>query len=304
MNDIIEVTSLHQTRSDLSAILKLSKDQYCLLETGEIKDYNHTENRGQNIAGLKKSFKKIRDLINNNFTGAGNELHITLTYADNMRDSKRLYDDFKAFWKRFKRRYGNDFEYLTVVEPQGRGAWHCHVLIKSRFPDDLFINSKELAKIWGNGFIKIKSLKGVDNIGAYLSAYLSDIELTVENVKEIGAVNIHDIKEITDEKGQTKSYIKGGRMHFYPPGMNLYRHTKGIEFPVNEKMEYGELKKIIGDASPNYTLTVQIVGQTIEGKEKIYNTITYENYNMKRQGNKKQESNDMNYSPCLKQQAL
>ena len=143
MNHILELKYVKNKTNGLNTIKKISKENYVILDTGEYKDYNINENRKQNISGLKDSFRKIRDLINNNFTGQENELHITLTYADNMKDIKQLYKDFQLFYKRYKYKYGNNIEYLSVVEPQERGAWHCHVLIKHNDTTKIFIKNAE-----------------------------------------------------------------------------------------------------------------------------------------------------------------
>ena len=277
MQHIVEVMAVDKVTNGFNKIEKLSKSHYIVKDTGEVLEYKLSENRGQNIAGLKKTFRKIRDLINNNFTGQGNELHVTLTYAENMQDPKQLYDDFRIFWQRFKRRYGSEFDYISVVEPQGRGAWHSHLLIRANKLDQLFIPHDELASLWGHGFVKIKSLKGVDNIGAYLSAYLADVELTKETLP-IAVLEQKEIKEV-EVDGQLKRYIKGGRLHWYPPGINLYRKSKGIVFPEVHQMRYEEVKKIVGTATPNYSTTVTIVEPE---NEKVLNRITYEHYNMRR----------------------
>lgn len=278
MNHILEVTHLCYEPDSFQNIKKLSKTEYCLKDTGEVLEYNLSENRSENTAGLKDTFRKIRDLINNNFTGAGNELHVTLTYAQNMTDLKQLHDDFRNFWKRYKRKYGS-VDYLSVIEPQGRGAWHCHVLLRHNDQEKVFVPSDELAKLWGHGFIKVKSLKGVDNIGAYLSAYLGDIELTDETVGHavmMQNANKLEIKQVEVE-GVKKSIIKGGRLHLYPPGMNMYRHSKGIVFPEVQKIPYKDIKKIVGSRTPNYSRTFTIID---EGK--VLNSITYQQYNLKR----------------------
>lgn len=288
MNHIVEVVSIQSATNGLNKIQKLSKTHYVLKDTGEIKEYRLSKNRGQNIAGLKESFRKIRDLINNNFTGKGNELHVTLTYAENMTDTDRLYRDFDKFMKRLRYSYRNDttIDYLNVIEPQGRGAWHSHLLLRFNELDKIFIEHNKLAEMWGHGFIKIRSLKGVDNIGAYLSAYLGDIELTEETLKtalgKTGSLDKIEIKEV-EVNGNKKRYIKGGRLHLYPPGMNIYRKSKGIVYPEVEKMRYGDIKKIVGTATPNYSTTVTILD---DDKEKILNRITYEHYNMKRRKDK------------------
>ena len=277
MKHIVEVMAVDKATNGFDNIQKLSKSHYLVKDTGEVLEYNLSENRGQNIAGLKKSFQKLRDLINNNFTGAGNEIHLTLTYAENMQDTKRLYEDFKKFWKRYQYKYGKDCDYLSIVEPQGRGAWHSHVLIRQNDVDKLFIPHDEMASLWGHGFVKIKSLKDVDNIGAYLSAYLCDVELTKETLP-MAITEQKEIKEVEVE-GQLKRYIKGGRLHWYPPGMNLYRKSKGIVFPEVHQMRYCDIKKIVGNATPNYSSTVTIKD---DEKQKVLNRITYEHYNMRR----------------------
>lgn len=274
MNHIVEVVALKKACKALQDVVKLSKTEYMRKSTGEVLEYDLSENRADNVSGLKDTFRKIRDLINNNFVGGGNELHVTLTYAENMRDTRQLHEDFKKFWQRFKRKHGPDVDYLSVVEPQGRGAWHCHVLIRHNGVENIFIPANELAEVWGRGFIKVKALAGVDNIGAYLSAYLGDIELTDETTSL--ADNL-EVKRV-EADGKKKSFIKGGRLHMYPPGMNLYRHSKGIVFPEVQEMPYRDIKKIVGSSTPNYSRTVTILAED----EAVLNEITYENYNLKR----------------------
>lgn len=281
MNSIIEVMHIKKdTLGGLLNVVKLNKDKYMIVDTGEVREYKKSENRGQNIESLKKTFKKIRDLINNNFVGAANELHITLTYAENMRDTKRLYKDFDKFMKRFRYKYNYDVDYMSVVEPQGRGAWHLHLLLRFNNLDNIYIPDSEICALWGNGFTKTKSLRGIDNIGAYLSAYLGDIEMTGETIRDMYQNGYRDIevKEVEVE-GIKKKYIKGGRLHYYPPGMNIYRKSKGIKFPEVDYMKFSEVKEIVGSAKPTYTRTVLIKD---DSTNRVLNEITYQSYNLKR----------------------
>ena len=282
MNNIVEVMHLEkQSLGGLNNVVKLNKNEYMLRDTGEIKEYVKSENRGQNIAGLKKTFKKIRDLINNNFVGASNELHITLTYAENMQDTKKLYKDFDKFMKRFKYRYKHDVDYICVVEPQGRGAWHCHLLLRFNDLERVYIPNDTIASIWGNGFTHTDSLEGIDNIGAYLSAYLGDIEMTDDVIINILAKGGHrhmEIKEVEID-GIKKKFIKGGRLHHYPPGMNVYRKSKGIKFPSEEYMKFSEAKKIVGSAQPTFSKTIIIKDPETD---RVFNEITYQSYNLNR----------------------
>ena len=47
---------------------KISKNNYVNISTGELFQYKQSVNRRDNVSSLKRTFK-IRDLINNNFTG-------------------------------------------------------------------------------------------------------------------------------------------------------------------------------------------------------------------------------------------
>ncbi|MCL2500311.1 MAG: hypothetical protein FWE90_08240 [Defluviitaleaceae bacterium] len=282
MNHIIEVMAMYHEPTGLNKIKKLTDNKYINLETKEIKEYKTSEHRGHSIESTKRTLKRLRHLINNNFHGEPNELFVTLTYKENMTDTKQLYNDFKIFIKRLKRKYP-DVEYLSVVEPQGRGAWHCHVLIKFTNRESIYINNNNiLAPMWGHGFTKITNISEVDNIGAYLTAYLSDLEITDENretlIDNIGNHTSVIDKEIT-ENGQTisKRYLKGGRLKMYPPGMNIYRYSRGIIKPDTEKMTYMETKEYVGKEQPHYIKQVAITVDDL-----AVNTITYEQYNMKR----------------------
>jgi len=182
--------------------------------------------------------------------------------------------------KRFRYRYKHDVDYMSVVEPQGRGAWHCHLLLRFNGIDKIYIPNDEICSLWGNGFTHTDSLEGIDNIGAYLSAYLGDIEMTGETIKDMyrnGHRNI-EIKEV-EKEGLTKKYIKGGRLHYYPPGMNIYRKSKGIKFPSEEYMKFSEVKKIVGSAKPTFTKTVIIRD---DSTNRVLNEVTYQSYNLKR----------------------
>lgn len=282
-NDIVTVTTMqHLTEvqwmkgmNHKAHIKKIDKDNYMVLETGEIKQCVHGETRKDNTSSLRKTFKKMRYLINNNFSGRSNELFVTLTYAENMTDPKRLYTDFKAFIKRFNRKYP-DVDYICVVEPQERGAWHCHVLLKFNSVVAAFVPNPVMAEIWGHGFVTVRSVEGVDNIGAYLTAYLTDVELTDKNEQSAYG---HEIA-VKKVDGIEKKYIKGGRLHLYPSGMNLIRKSRGILYPERELMTYRKakkkIKKIAGSAKPHYSKTYEIDGDGFK------NTITFEQYNSKR----------------------
>jgi len=287
MGNIKEIMCIEKLNVNGFPIKKISKNEYVILETGEIKEYSfHAENRVQNKEALRRTFKKIRELINTNFIGAKNELAFTITYKENMIDPKQLYKDFEKFIKRLRYKYP-DIDYMSVVEPQGRGAWHCHVLLRFNNLEKVYIPNKEVAELWGHGFVNVKAIsKDVDNLGAYLSAYLGYVEID-NNLNELVSLGVvkpgqtFKIKEV-EVNGKQKKFIKGGRLHLYPVGMNIYRCSRGIKPPKVTYMPYDEVKKIVGAVTPDYSTKIKIFDDN--GKE--INSITYENYNMKRVNNK------------------
>jgi len=276
MNHIVEVR--HSSKANYKAhIKKVDKNTYVEISTGELKEFTHSENRKQNYNSLRQTFNRLRDLINNNFRGSANELHITLTYKENMTDTKRLYKDFKRFMTRLKRKYQgkSTIDYINVIEPQGRGAWHCHLLVRFNELDKVFLSNNSVREMWEQGkIVSTKSLENIDNIGAYLSAYLTDVELTDNTL--LKAVEENRLIETKIVEGQEKKFIKGGRLHMYPPGMNLYRSSKGIVAPEEKEMSFGRVKKIVGAATPHYQKSI-----TLEDDE---HTITHQylQYNIKR----------------------
>lgn len=272
MGHITEVQYLEH-RNLHAAIRKINADEYVVLATGEVKQFAKSENRADNKNSLRQTFKKLRYLINNNFTGQSNELFITLTYAENMTDHRQLGKDFKNFMHRLQTKLKNkNIEYIRVSEPQGRGAWHLHVLLKG-VP---FLENEMLRKIWGHGFVRINKIQGVDNIGSYLTAYLSDMPLDEFTG---GADKNLDVVEKLTETG-TKKIVKGGRLHLYPSGMNYYAKSKGMKYPERKNMRYYKLfKGTKKDNLGKLSFEKNIEFTTSDG---FTNFIRYEQYNTKR----------------------
>lgn len=273
MGHLIEIQ--HMTKRNTEChIRKIDADRYIHLATGEIFEFDKAENRSENENSLRKTFKKLRRLINYNFTGKPNELFVTFTFAKESFDTKMIYKDFDKFMKRLKYRYKDSttIDYINVVEPHASGQWHSHMLLRFNDLDRIFIPNKELAELWSHGFVTIKTLRDVDNIGAYVSAYLADHPVPDNYVSK------NDKTEILVKKvdGEEKKFIKGGRLQWYPPGMNLYRKSKGILMPVTEEMSYKMAQKKVGSVKPHFKKSY-----TVE-RDNFKNTITIEQYNLKR----------------------
>jgi len=189
-----------------------------------------------------------------------------------MTDTYRLYEDYRRFWQRFKyylSKQGHPpADYIIAAEPQGRGAWHLHCLFL--FPGKApFIPNAEMARIWGHGFTKTQSLKGVSNPGLYLTAYLGDMELT-----EAISSGTFQGKRLAESKDKSKAIIKGARLKLYPPGFNLYRFSRGIKRPEIQEMTEQEAQAEISGMPLTYEKTISI---TDEGGT-VRNIINYRTY--------------------------
>lgn len=226
ITEFIEISS----KPSAPQIQKISADEYLNLNTGEICEFQKSDSRADNTDSLRKSFKQLRDLINCNTTDNSKVHWVTLTYRENMTDTLRLQKDFDLFWKRFKywckKQSLTVPQYITAIEPQERGAWHMHALFIWDKARPFIDNNSVLEKLWQQGFTKIQGVPDdCDNLGAYLSAYLSDMALS-------------DNSDKTEKK-----YVKGARLKLYPVGVNIFRHSRGIKVPVSSQIDTYDLEK-------------------------------------------------------------
>lgn len=242
--NVIEIK--HSSGIAGSNINKIDKNHYVILSTGEFREINHTEKRIENTESIKQSMKNLRDLINCNCTEPDKCLWLTLTYKDCMQKQEQLYADLKKFFMRLRYHIDKKFEYLATIEPQARGAYHAHVILifDKKRP---FIPNETIAKIWGHGFTKTTKIDNIDNIGLYLTAYLTDISIDEASILDIkSAKNIKDVEILEGGKEVPKKIIKGGRLKYYPSGFRLFRCSRGIKRPTiwkttnQQAMEYIE----------------------------------------------------------------
>lgn len=267
--NIIEVmTTEHKSRGGTTR--KIDKDSYMDTRTGEVKDYQHHETRADDVNSVSRSLAYGRDLLNANVTDPTHCRWLTLTYAENMQDPARLQEDFERFNRRCRKDFGH-YEYITAAEPQARGAWHLHVVMiwNGQAP---YIPNAEVARMWGKGFVQIKALENIDNVGAYLTAYLADIavpdDMPTETAERVGTVKTVD----------SKRYIKGMRLHLYPAQMHIFRWSKGVRRPTVTYMTYQQAKEQVGAATPTYQKAIYMTDDDTGYR----NTLYYEYYNTAR----------------------
>lgn len=261
-------------------VQKVSAEEYIVLDTGELKQYKKTEKRIENPTSLKQSMRNLRDIINTNCTDTRKCKFLTLTFRENMRDFEKLYREVKNFHKRLKY-FLKDvrFEYISVIEPQGRGSLHIHeLLIFTKFAP--FIPNSKIEELWRNGFTKVTKIDDIGNVGSYLTAYLCDIPIEQADLKDIKSLS--SIKEVTttDEKGNSisKHIIKSGRLMYYKKGQRFYRCSRGIKRPEVIKCPYSVAKDMIKNSVLTYEKTIKV---SDENNDAVLNIINYKQYNSK-----------------------
>lgn len=94
---------------------------------------------------------------------------VTLTFADNISDTKEAYKCLALFFDRFKyylkKQNMDELKYICCMEYQKRGAIHYHLICNCSY-----IPFTALSKLWGNGFVYIKKIKN-DKAVAYALKY-------------------------------------------------------------------------------------------------------------------------------------
>lgn len=176
---------------------------YIQLKTGKIK-LCRTNNQSLNIESVRKRCKVAKWLIRANEKYA--RLFVTLTYKENMCDTKRLYQDFKKFWMRLSYAYPSLIGYMVAFEPQERGAWHAHILLLSK-RNSIYISNSKIQSLWGFGFTKTKKCSKVALLAEYVTSYLTNVK----------------------DGEQTK---KGKRLGFYPRGFQFFRTSRNLLKPL------------------------------------------------------------------------
>lgn len=264
MGNVIEVQYMSRRNCKQTIQMLQGGEQFVICATGEIKDVEHHNTRKDNKKGLYKTFANARAVINANVTDVSKVRWCTLTYKENMTDPKRLYEDFRKFNMRFqtycKGKGYSKPEYIVMMEPQGRGAWHAHLLYIWQDQKAPYIANQEFREMWGHGFVRIKKLDNVDNVGAYLTAYLGDMEIDEMDVSKAVGKQCK-VVEVEDEDGKKvkKAIVKGARLDLYPANFNMLRCSRGVKRPVAEMMSQEEANKKVSAATKTFESAIKLV---------------------------------------------
>lgn len=299
MGNITELQYMEKSNHE-PRIRKIDKYTYEVLSTGEIRQFNLSEKRKDNINSLRQTFKRLAYMINSNFSGRKNEFWITLTYAKKEYDYKKMSKDYNLFIKRlrYQTRALGELQAIGVKEPHADGSWHMHMLLKYPRRKKAYIANERFAEIWGHGFVEINYIKHTDNVGAYLTPYLTDVSLdelevdyeTTDNDDVIVSedeCSRQTLDEVFSQEGaeritltktdKSKAVVKGGRLAYYPIGMKIYTVTGDLREPERFEMTYEHAREKFGLEDENLTIRRSL---KIEDDENDFeNTIVIEQYN-------------------------
>lgn len=246
-----DTVELSTALGGIPVMQKLNRNEMVNRKTGEISEIHHINSRAdpKNYESLRRTFKQLKRLIGTNFAGGYSELWCTLTYKDSpMTNPDRLYTDFKRMIRRIRKFTRKYIAYIVIIEPQGSGSLHAHLLLKTIDHSRLYIPNKELARMWGQGFVNVKRLKDTDNVASYVMAYVSNVDL-------------NNLEGHFKKSNVTKRIVKGGRLGLYPVGMQIYRRSRrGIHEPTKIKSTKKTIKKkyALDNASPSYYRKINI----------------------------------------------
>ena len=170
--------------------------------------------------------KNLERKIRNNFTGANNELFITLTTREmtNIADIEKYFDEF---WNRLKSVY-QDLEYVYVIERNSiRESWHLHLLVKATEHKTLYIPNSTIEELWQKGYTKTSR---ITDKAVYNDINEKDHMIYVE--KKLMSDGIVGIEKVI--KYMTKIHTKQG----LPKGMKCYNTSRELKMPKMKKVEY------------------------------------------------------------------
>lgn len=169
------------------------------IEKAEQRKDRTLENR---LRSATRARNRIRRLALTNFTS--HDKFITLTFREGLpfdiKNVKACNQQFKKFIQRFKYRYP-EFKYISVIEFQdknGRGAVHYHMLANLPFVEWEYLKDK----IWKLGGVYIEDIREVDNVGAYLTYYMTKdiMDTRLEGLPcYLVSRNMEQPVELTDE---------------------------------------------------------------------------------------------------------
>jgi len=114
-------------------------------------------------------------LVSANLGQSMHPLLVSLTYAENITETRQGHEDFNAFARNLRSRFGSQVRYIAVVEFQKRGAVHFHALLWG-LPIGLVKTERHtrlVASLWKQGYADLVETDGSPKLAGYLSKYMT-----------------------------------------------------------------------------------------------------------------------------------
>ena len=159
---------------------------------------------------MSRAQRELRRIVNSNVGQYGEEFtakFVTLTFREHITDLRSANAEFKKFIMRLNYSMFNskkaNIKYTVVPEFTKKGRVHYHVI----FYNLPYVKADKLASIWGQGFIKINKIDNCDNVGAYVSKYMTKDNWEIQGKKSY--FNSRDLFEPIEivEKKEVESLV-------------------------------------------------------------------------------------------------
>lgn len=255
-------TNEGRRRSKISNYRKLPKGKYLNLETGEICESKQGEARFR--SHMNEAYRNLRRLINYYFLGEPNEVHITLTLAEEYKNLpiKEINEHFKRFWKSFVYRYPES-EYIVIREISPKGRWHYHLLVKNASVTEFEPEADFVHKKWKLGLIHINHIINNDNVGAYFTVFDNNIPW------------------FNERDGKSKGNIKRKYIKEFPKSVHLFDKSRGLKHPQPEEMTHEEFENRVKGLTPTFSRAYAVIVEADDRNIPV-NYLYYEEYNLRR----------------------
>jgi hypothetical protein len=260
-NGTVEIEYLANVSYGLNGIKKISRNCYTD-KSGAICEYALKENRAQSPESIKRSLKKIRRLINNNFYGEENELIITLTYGvhnillkkgwitkreylkalyvyEHYNSKKRTvgeicvkrgyatqeqFDSVKSEMRNEKVLYDNMRKFIGRFRSKYNREYGAIEYICVKQPQDEKNNYAWHIHLLVK-FINVKKAPTIDN------------ETVLQPLWGLGFTECKSARNINKIASYVSKY-NDERFNKYPSGMNIYSSSRRLILPMPQVMEY------------------------------------------------------------------
>lgn len=151
-------------------VRRVSGGQYVDIETGEVKAYMKG-GAGRKRGALIPIYRKLKQLIIENFQTDGSAAMIALSYQSPMLSEQTLAKDTRNFVRKLKRGAGKKIECVTITEAAGNSL-HAHVLVKSTDGSPLRLTRAQVRRRWSNGYSNVRHLtEDILKVADYFTSY-------------------------------------------------------------------------------------------------------------------------------------